>query len=117
MGLDAHVFRRGISSDEGDILSDCFLAKRLGNVAAIAFLREKIGELPQADFLFPMILRRVIHSGTHSGDEIEVCDVPQLKNELERLTQIELEDEVQQFIRDMNELCDASLLTENPIVF
>jgi hypothetical protein len=117
MGLDAHVFRRGVNSDEGDILSDCFLAKHLGNIAAIAFLREKISELPQADFLFPMILRRVIYSGTHSGDEIEVCDVPYLKAELERLTKMALEEDIHMFIRGMNELCDASLLTENPIVF
>jgi hypothetical protein len=117
MGLDAHVFRHGMNSNCGEILTDCVVAKRLGNIAEIGFLRETIGKLPDAQSSFPIILQRVIYSGSHSGDEIAVCDVPRLKDELERLTKMELEEDVKRFLRDMSELCDASLLTENPIIF
>jgi hypothetical protein len=117
MGLDAHVLRRGVDSDDYSILTDCIVSKRLGNIAGIEFLREHVSNLSDAEALFPIILKRIIHNGVHAGDEIAVRDVPQLKTELALLARMGSGERVQEFIRDMNELCDASLLTENPIVF
>jgi hypothetical protein len=117
MGLDAHVLFRGIDPEDCNIVTDCIVRKHLGNIAMIAFLREEIGKLPLAETSFPIILQRVIYNGIHGGDEIATGEVPLLKGELELLATIELEKDVQAFVRDMNDLCDASLLTENPIVF
>jgi hypothetical protein len=118
MSLDAHVLFRGINLDQHNILTDCLVSKHLGNIALVAFLREQIGGLPAAESAFPIIMKRVIHNGVHAGDEIPVCDVPQLKSELLSLAKFNLDDaHVKKFVRDMSELCDASLSTENPIVF
>ena len=117
MGLDAHVLRRGVVSENCSVLTDCIVRKRLGNIAMVGFLREQVGRLPDAESLFPIILNRVIHNGVHAGDEIAVSDVPQLKTELEVLAKMESDKDVQNFICAMHELCDASLMTENPIVF
>jgi hypothetical protein len=83
----------------------------------IGFLREELRKLPQAETSFPIILQRVIFSGSHTGDEIPVGDVPKLKNELELLAKFTVKEDVKEFVQAMKELCAASLLTENPIVF
>jgi hypothetical protein len=117
MGLDAHVLFRGVDPDNCNILKDCLVSKRLGNVAMIALLRDELRKLTDAEASFPIILTRVIYNGTHSGDEIAARDVPQLRRELELLSKKSAQDSVKQFVHAMNELCDASLQTENPIVF
>jgi hypothetical protein len=117
MGLTAHVLFRGVDADDHNILTDCIVRKHLGNIAFIAFLREELRKLPQAETSFPIVLQRVIYNGIHAGDEIPVADVPKLKNELAFLAKFTLEEDVKKFVQAMNELCAASLLTENPIVF
>jgi hypothetical protein len=119
MSLDAHVLFRGADPYKHNILTDCVVQKHLGNIAMIAFLREQVGKLENADHRFPIILKRVICNGVHCGHEIAVGDVSELKKELALLAASELitDEDVKRFVDDMNELCDASLLTENPIVF
>lgn len=117
MGLDAHVLIRGVDPNDCDIFKDSLVHKRLGNAAMIGFLREELKKLPEADACFPIILNRVIYSGTHAGDQIATRDIPQLKRELALLSESSAPEDVKQFIDAMIELCDASLQTENPIMF
>jgi hypothetical protein len=116
MGLDAHINRRGVSEDCAE-LSDRILRKRLGNIALIAFLREWISDVKDAAQLFPIILGAVLYSGTHSGDEIALSDIPALERELKQLANSTHNDAVISFVSDMRELCAASIETDNPIVF
>ena len=118
MGLDAHVLFRGVDPESHNTLTDCLVSKDLGNLTLVASLREQISRLPDAESAFPIILKRVIYNGSHTGDEIPVGDVPKLKSELLSLAKFNLDDaSVKTFVRDMNELCAESLFTGNPIVF
>jgi hypothetical protein len=118
MGLDAHVLFRGVDPDNHNTLTDCLVSKDLGNITVVASLREQISGLPGAESAFPIILKRVIYNGSHTGDEIPIRDVPKLKSELLSLAKFNLDDAyVKTFVRDMNELCAASLFTGNAIVF
>ena len=55
---------------------------RLGNVSLVGLLR---AELSRHATMFPLILGKVVYSGSHGGDWIGPRDIPALKIELERL--------------------------------
>lgn len=95
--------------------SGCLMEKRLGNVASVAYVREFLqSNSPNS---FPILLGRVVYSGTHSGDWIVASDVPQLLLEARTLQGLSNDQVVVQFTNDMVELAEASIATGNPIVF
>jgi hypothetical protein len=116
MGLDAHVNRRGVHEDSAE-LQGYLVDKRLGNIAHIGFLRQRVNGLNNSASSFPIILQRVLYSGSHCGDEIPLDYVPKLIQELELLKNLDNSEEVKCLVADMNELCKASIDTGNPIVF
>ena len=89
--------------------------KRLGNMASVAYVRGFLeNHSPNS---FPLLLERVVYSGTHSGDCLAASDVPQLLTETRRLQGLTSDPLIIQFTSDVTALAEASLATGNPIVF
>ena len=89
--------------------------KRLGNMTSVAYVRGFLeNHSPNS---FPLLLERVVYSGTHSGDWVTASDVPQLLTETRRLQGLTSEPLILQFTNDVVELAEASIATGNPIVF
>jgi len=89
--------------------------KHLGNVGSIAHVRAYIQPLVQTHF--PLLMEKVVYSGTHGGDFIPATEVELLLKEVRFLLEGTSDIDVRQFATDMVELCEASLATRNPIVF
>ena len=113
-GLDlwlAHdKWYRNSCSHSGHLIS-----KRLGNIAAVAHVREFLER--NAPNSFPLFLGRVVYDGTHTGDCITAGDAPQLLAETQRLQGMTSDLLILQFTSDITELAEASISTGNPIVF
>jgi hypothetical protein len=95
--------------------SGYLVEKRLGNIAAVAYVRGFLKK--NSPHSFPLLLERVVYSGNHSGDWVAASDVPQLLTETRRLESLMNDPLVLQFMNDMVELAEASIATGNPIVF
>ena len=89
--------------------------KRLGNMASVAYVRGFLED--HSPNSFPLLLERVVYSGTHSGDLVAASDVPQLLIETRRLQGLTSDPLILQFTNDVAELAEASIATGNPIVF
>lgn len=98
-----------------------FLASEfLGNITRIQNVREFLRGLQgNPGPKFPILLKKVVYDGTHTGDWIPVKQSPALLKEVnlvlhssDILTQGERE-----FFEGMKRLCEASLATGNPIGF
>ena len=92
----------------------------LGNINRIRNVREFLKGL-QGDPgpKFPILLKKVVYDGTHTGDFLPAKQTPALVKEVDLvlgskdiLTQGERE-----FFESMRRLCEASLATGNPIGF
>ena len=95
------------------------LHHRLGNIALIGFFRQLLDG--QVDRL-PVIVTKIIHSGSHAGDSLSLEAVEQLEAELEALAQIHDNDRTnEQFLRhfeqQLRELIQCSRKVGKPIVF
>jgi hypothetical protein len=95
------------------------LHHRLGNIALIALLRMLLN--PHADRL-PVIVKKIIYSGTHAGDFLSLEAVEQLALEIEFLAGVHDEDRrnekfIRHFERQLRELVDCSRKVGKPIVF
>lgn len=91
------------------------VSKRLGNISSIAHVRAFI-EL-MAPTRFPMLHERVVYSGTHCGDSISPGDAAILAKETRLLLESASDPCVKEFAVDVIELAEASVATENPIIF
>jgi hypothetical protein len=95
--------------------SGYLVEKRLGNIATVAYFREFLEN--NSPLGFPLLLERVVYSGTHSGDWLAARDVPQLLAEAQTLQGLTNDPLVLEFANAMVELAEASIATGNPIVF
>jgi len=95
--------------------SGYLVEKRLGNIAAMAYVRGFLEN--NSPHSFPLLLERVVNSSTHSGDLVAASDVPQLLTEARRLQGLTNDPLILQFTNDVVELAEASIATGNPIVF
>ncbi len=107
------------SADACEHPDGVFLHHRLGNIAMIGFLRET---LCQESEQFPLILSKVIYSGSHGGDFLMRIEVPGLLPELEALSHIHAADPLDEpllrrFEEQLNELVQTSIELEKPISF
>jgi len=59
--------------------------EHLGNVATIAALHEALGRQPKA---FPILVERVLYSGSHTGDHLALALLSGLGLELARLADV-----------------------------
>ena len=95
--------------------SGYLVQKRLGNVTAVAYVRGFFeNNSPNS---FPILLERVVYSGTHSGDLVAAKDVTQLLTETRRLQGLTSDSIILEFANDVIQLAEASIATGNPIVF
>jgi len=95
------------------------VSHRLGNVALIGVLRERLSRRPDA---FPVILTKVVYDGTHCGDHLDLDQIGSLAAEIESLRTIHCEEEsieklLRQLERQMFELVDAAKRVGKPIAF
>lgn len=93
----------------------CLIEKRLGNIAMVTYVRGFLEE--NSPNSFPLLLKRVVYSGAHSGDWIAAIEAPQLLAETRRLQGLTIDRDVVVFANHLIELADASIATGNPIVF
>lgn len=95
--------------------SGCLVEKHLGNIASVAYLREFLeNNSPDS---FPLLLERVVYSGSHSGDSVAASDAVQLLIEIGKLRGVTTDPTICTFANDLTELADASIASGNPIVF
>ncbi len=100
--------------------SGYLLSERLGNISMAAHLRDFLRGLQgKPGPKFPVLLKKVVYDGTHSGDFIPVKESPALLREIDLVlgsSDILTEGE-KEFFHSMKRLCEASIATGNPIVF
>jgi len=92
---------------------------RLGNISLIGSLRT---ELQREASRFPILLSKVVYSGSHGGDFVSIDLIPTLRNELETLRDFQCKTRESdgfmfRFRDQMLQLVAASLSVDKPIVF
>ena len=91
------------------------VAHRLGNISAISILSDEIAKLIGSE---SFLERKVLYSGTHSGDFIPIRDLDQLSAELRRVRESGHSSLLmQEFVSALEELIQAAKEEDNPIVF
>jgi hypothetical protein len=92
----------------------------LGNITRVKNLRGFLRGLQgKPGPRFPILLEKVLYDGTHTGDSIPIKKSPALLKEVETVLQSRdiLADSEKEFFNNMKQLCEASILTGNPIMF
>ncbi|MFZ0732059.1 MAG: hypothetical protein WAM79_07020 [Candidatus Sulfotelmatobacter sp.] len=94
--------------------------KRIGNIALVNLLRAEMERILGRQSSETLLIRKVLYSGTHSGDIISNEDLTSLKHEIASVrgtTAHRLSPDLERFLADMEELIAASERHGNPIVF
>ena len=92
----------------------------LGNITRIRNVREFVRGLQgNPGPKFPLLLKKVVYDGTHTGDWVPAKQTPELLNEVDLVLQSSdiLTEGEREFFEAMKRLCKASLATGNPIGF
>lgn len=108
------------SAHDGRFPREAFIAREywIGNVLGVAELRQEISSIIKTRD--SILLEKVLYSGTHSGDVIELVLVSTLEREIRGLLQYErskLSAYVMKFLRGMLDLIETAKAENNPIVF
>ena len=96
------------------------LSEFLGNITRIRNVREFVRGLQgNPGPKFPILLKKVVYDGTHTGDWVPAQETPELLKEVNLVLQSSdiLTQGEQEFFEAMKRLCEASLATGNPIGF
>ena len=114
IAFDAWNYRDACEHENGVLLH-----QRLGNISLIGLFRQLLNA--HVDRL-PVIVKKIIYSGSHAGDSLSLEIVEQLGAEIEALGQIHERDRKnEQFLRDfeqqLRELVECSRKVGKPIVF
>ena len=120
MGLSAVVFKSAARlkkeySREFEITDEEAgqASARVGNLSDVDYIRDAVASaLGEKSFIGV----HVLYSGSHSGDCIPLNHLQSLRDELNRLKQID-DSEVARFVREMEALIEAAEQEKNPIVF
>jgi hypothetical protein len=112
--FDRWLLERACEHENGVLLHH-----RIGNLAQVALLRS---ELNREAGKFPVVLGKVIYSGTHGGDYLTLNDVRLLEGELKQMDGFVCSDKANQeyvewFRQQMKELAEAALTVGKPISF
>lgn len=98
-----------------------FLASEfLGNITRIRNVREFLRGLQNGSGpKFPILLKKVLYDGTHTGDWLPASETPALQKEVDLVLQSSdiLTQGEREFFVAMKRLVEASLATGNPIGF
>ena len=91
--------------------------KRLGNATLIGALANEVSTIVSRD---SVLMSKVLHSGSHSGDMVALTDIGRLESEINLIRQktadvrsADLED----FLNSLLELIETAKKQRNPIVF
>jgi hypothetical protein len=95
------------------------VSHHIGNIARVAYLREVLSQWVER---FPVLLSKVVYSGTHGGDVLGINEVERPCPEMEQLRDVHGPNQadeqiIREFERQMSELIDASQRLRKPIVF
>ena len=95
------------------------LHHRLGNISLIGLIRAELQPEPEQ---FPVLLRKIVYSGSHAGDHLPVEEIPALQRELETLRGFRCSsrraDRFMVAFRDqMSQLVTTALSIGKPIAF
>jgi hypothetical protein len=112
--FDQWSFHRACEHENGVLLHH-----RIGNIALVNLLRN---ELSREAGKFPILLQKILYSGTHAGDYLSLDVVENLKKELDYLAGLVCSDErshnfVVDFRQQLIELVEAALEVRKPISF
>lgn len=111
--FDQWEYNLGCCHDEGHLV-----AERIGNLSFVAHIREWIkAHAGAAKQTFPVLLEKVVYSGTHCGDCITSTDAGLLLREVETLRPVAEDEFHRAFLSTMTKLCEASLASGNPLFF
>ena len=88
--------------------------RRLGNISGIGELEELVEQV--FGDRKTVVMDKVLYSGSHCGDTLEISDLAQLRAELDVLRRNDAEI-VQAFVGNMDELVAVAEREGNPIVF
>ena len=91
----------------------------IGNIALVSLLHR---EISREENKFDLILNKILYSGTHAGDYLEIKVVRQIQRELLHLSELVCSDKrsqdfVNYFCQQLNELVNESLKVNKPISF
>jgi len=92
----------------------------LGNITRAQHLRDFLRGLQgNPGPRFPILLKKVIYNGTHTGDFLPVKESPALLKEVNIVLASRdiLTEGEKDFFDSMKRLCEASIATGNPIMF
>jgi hypothetical protein len=114
LSFDQWLLHRACEHANGVLLSH-----HVGNLAQVGLLRS---ELEGQEHLFPIVLAKILYSGTHAGDYLSLEGVRNLQNELEHLASFvcsreKNQESVDWFRQQMKELAEAALHVSKPISF
>ena len=112
---------RALTSGEKDLKREITIAarERLGNEHLVTLLRAELFNLGFENDT-SLILRKILYSGTHSGDVISADDFNGLKRELAYITEMSLprgSTALLSFLAKMQNLVAVAEEQGNPIVF
>jgi hypothetical protein len=112
--FDQWLLHRACAHPDGILLHH-----RFGHLAQVELLRS---ELEREDELFPVLLGKVLYSGTHAGDHLASEDIVGVQSELEQLKKLAcLSGKNQSYVDNsraqMVELVEMALRVGKPISF
>jgi hypothetical protein len=113
---EAHDRWLGESCEHEGYLQSLFL----GNITRVGNLRSFLRHLQGSPGpKFPILLKKVLYDGTHTGDWISSKQAVKLLKEVNTVLHSSdiLADSEKDFFTNMKMLCDASIATGNPIMF
>lgn len=113
-GFDEWLQERACEHEEGLLISH-----RIGSAAHVGLLRE---ELEKEAKKFPLLLKKVLYSGTHTGDYLLGKEILTLQKELKALAEFAASGRdsqlfVDEFRVQMEELANAALSVMKPLSF
>jgi hypothetical protein len=92
----------------------------LGNITRVKNVRDFLKGLQgEPGPKFPVLLKRVVYDGTHTGDWLPFKQTPALMKEVDLVLASRdiLTSGEKEFFESMKRLCEASIATGNPIGF
>jgi hypothetical protein len=113
---EAHDAWAAEACEHGGYLLSLFL----GNITRVKNLRgflEKLEDDPGPKF--PILLEKVLYDGTHTGDWVPCEETAALLKEVETVLHSRdiLSDSEKEFFENMKQLCEAGIVTGNPVMF
>ncbi len=112
--FDQWLFHRACEHEDGVLLHH-----RIGNIALVSLLWN---ELSRETEKFPIIMQKILYSGTHAGDYLSLDVVENLETELDYLGKLVCSTErsqkfVDEFRQQLIELVKTALEVGKPISF